>query len=286
MKQKKYLLPLPHLARYNCKTEHESWDATSPCQLPGIIVKQNINLETLPVSPSPSTLAPVSPSSPPPSSPNRPALWSQWWWWSWSWGWWWCCSPSPPSSSRQDRWPSRKEREEASSIFQNPIRSPMLDISKWLPLLDLALQHVLLVDQILLCTLNVQCSFFPNRFVRSVLLTGRKGTARFARSVWSTGLLLLFPLNLLESALKRSPVERGLPVNPTNSQWPIAGGYAGWRFLHQQPYVSSPCFRDQLFLALITLVCILLSLWDLLGADYLRFCSLGLPFNPTLGMLQ
>ena len=162
----------------------------------------------------------------------------------------------------------------------------MLDISKWLPLLDLALQHVLLVDQILLCTLNVQCSFFPNRFVRSVLLTGRKGTARFARSVWSTGLLLLFPLNLLESALKRSPVERGLPVNPTNSQWPIAGGYAGWRFLHQQPYVSSPCFRDQLFLALITLVCILLSLWDLLGADYLRFCSLGLPFNPTLGMLQ
>ena len=36
-----------------------------------------------------------------------------------------------------------------------------------------------------------------------------------------------FSLNLLESALKCSPVERGLPVNPTNSQWPIAGGYAG-----------------------------------------------------------
>ena len=85
-----------------------------------------------------------------------------------------------------------------------------------------------------------------------------------------------FSPNLLKSALKCSPVERGLPVNPTNSQWPIAGGYAGCRFLHQQPYVSSPCFRDQLFLALIILVCILHSLWDLLGADYLRFCSLGL----------
>ena len=95
-----------------------------------------------------------------------------------------------------------------------------------------------------------------------------------------------FSPNLLKSALKCSPVERGLPVNPTNSQWPIAGGYAGCRFLHQQPYVSSPCFRDQLFLELIILVCILHSLWDLLGTDYLRFCSLGLSFNPTLGMLQ
>ena len=87
-----------------------------------------------PAAPSPSTPSPASPSSPPPSSPGQPSL--RWWWWWW-WRWWWSWSPSPPSSSRQGRWPSRKEHEEASLIASPRIHFSIQDLTNFSMMLNI-----------------------------------------------------------------------------------------------------------------------------------------------------